>query len=190
MTASSSLSRQATAASDSESLDQFLAAVERRAWRMAWLSTGNRDEALDLVQDAMMAFVRRYRDRPAAERRPLFFRILGNRLRDWGRREMVRRRWMLPWLRQPGDNDDATDWEPGDHSAGPERELDGQTFLEAANNALRALPARQREAFLLREWEGLDVAQTASAMGVSRGSVKTHYFRAVHTLRAALEEHR
>ncbi len=174
-----------------ESLEAFLADVERRAFRMAYLATGRRDEALDLVQEAMMSFVRSYRSKPPAERRPLFFRTLDNRLRDWHRRETVRRRWLLPWLRFTGaPGEEAADWEPADPGPGPSALADGADFAAAAQRALAVLPHRQRQAFLLRAGEGLDVAAAARAMGVTPGSVKTHYFRAVHALRAALEDYR
>lgn len=174
-----------------ENLEDFLTAVQQRAWRMAWLVTRNREEALDLVQDTMMRFVQKYRDKPATERRPLFYRMLNNRIRDWGRRQQVRRRWVMPWLRFTTDESSQEhSWEPPDPGPGPQRHSEGDDFRQAVEAALTRLPPRQREAFLLREWEGLDIAGTARAMGVSPGSVKTHYFRAVHSLRATLEDYR
>ena len=176
---------------EAESLDDFLASVERRAWQMAFMTTRNKDDALDAVQDAMLSFVRNYSEKPAAERRPLFYRILSNRLHDWGRRQQSWGQRFTSWLRFDSDGDGETsEWEPADDGIGPEESLNQKDFLQLAQNVLEQLPARQREAFLLREWEGMDTAATAQAMGVSVGSVKTHYFRAVQKLRIALEEYR
>jgi RNA polymerase sigma-70 factor (ECF subfamily) len=186
------LDQQDRDAMNHESLDEFLAAVEKRAWQMAWLATHNRDDALDAVQDSMLAFVKKYANKPAAERRPLFYRILSNRLRDYGRRQGTRKRWVSSWLRWFDDEQQAeVDWEPPDlHGTSPDQALSNEAMLEVTESLLRTLPARQREAFLLREWEGLDVASTATAMGISSGSVKTHYFRAIQKLRTALEDFR
>lgn len=152
---------------------------------MARLATRDRDEALDLVQDAMTALVQRYADRPPAEWAPLFHRILQNRIRDWARRHALRAR-LRAWLGRGDDGDgaagDPLDGLADDASATP-AELAERAGLA---RALAALPLRQREAFLLRAWEGLDVAATARAMRCSQGSVKTHYFRAIRALRAAL----
>jgi RNA polymerase sigma-70 factor (ECF subfamily) len=174
-----------------QSIEQFLAGIERRALRMAQFATGNSDEALDLVQEAMIGLVRNYRRRPPEEWPPLFHRILQSRIRDWQRRSKVRNRWHV-WLHPGADGEDDHDvWQniadPGAKTPGEELALKDST--RALETALRALPTRQREAFLLRVWEGLDVAQTAYAMGCSEGSVKTHYSRAVHNLRGSLEDH-
>lgn len=171
-------------------MDRFLAEVERRALRIATYCTGDRDEALDIVQDAMLKLVRNYAGRPSAEWRPLFYRILANRITDQQRREAVRRRviaWFVPAAE--GDESDPIDALPDPRAQAPDELLaraDAMTALEAA---LRQLPVRQQQAFLLRSLEGLDVAETATAMGCSEGSVKTHYSRAVHRLRATLGDH-
>jgi RNA polymerase sigma-70 factor (ECF subfamily) len=175
---------------DSRAMDRFLAEVERRALRMAEISVGNRDAALDIVQDSMIRLVRRYADRPSTEWRPLFFRILTNRITDHQRRGMVSRR-LFAWM-APGADDGETDplaELPDERPMAPDEVLTRDTAMTALDAALRQLPARQREAFLLRALEGLDVAGTAAAMGCTEGSVKTHYSRAVHRLRAALGEH-
>jgi RNA polymerase sigma-70 factor (ECF subfamily) len=173
-------------------MERFLAEVERRALRLAQLSVGDRDEALDIVQDAMIRLVRGYGDRAPGEWRPLFYRILSNRITDHQRRQSVRRR-IMAWL-SPKDDDDQDGEDPlaalpDTGQPGPERRAQQDAALVALEAALASLPARQREAFLLRTLEGLDVTETAQAMGCSEGSVKTHYFRAVHGLRAALGEH-
>jgi len=169
-------------------LEQFLAGVERRAFRMAWLATRDRDEALDLVQDAMTALATRYAGRPAAEWPPLFHRILQNRIRDWSRRHALRTR-LRAWLgRSDDDGTDAIDGLPDAEGASPAEHAEREGAGRALDAALAALPLRQRQAFLLRAWEGLDVAETAHAMRCSPGSVKTHYFRAIRSLRAQLGE--
>jgi RNA polymerase sigma-70 factor (ECF subfamily) len=172
-------------------LDNFLAGVERRALVMAELATRNREEALDLVQDAMLAFVASYGNKPQAEWPPLFHRVLQNRIRDWGRRNTVRSRWRV-WLK---GHDDEPEADPLQQAADPAgRSPEEQTALDDAGDALLAaietLPTRQQQAFLLRTWEGLDVAATARAMGCSTGSVKTHLSRAMSALRDKLQGHR
>ncbi len=170
-------------------LDAFLADVERKAFRMAQIALRHEQDALDAVQDAMLQLVRSYATRPAAEWRPLFYRILENRIRDMQRRRTVRGR-VMSWL--PFSSDGEDDVDPialaPDHAPGPPAQLQGAELMAAIEQALGELPARQRQAFLLRNFEGLDVAETATAMGCSEGSVKTHYFRAVQVLRARLGE--
>ncbi len=169
-------------------LERFLAEVERRAFRIARMATRNDDDALDLVQDAMLSLARRYGDRPEEEWRPLFHRILTNGIRDFSRRRKVRQRVFAWWPARGQDAEDAPQPEAVDPSAGPAEALEGGAAMAALEAALAALPDRQREAFVLRTLEGLDVSATAAAMGCSEGSVKTHYFRAVHTLRERLSE--
>jgi RNA polymerase sigma-70 factor (ECF subfamily) len=175
----------------SRELERFLAEIERRAFRMAQVALRDPDDALDVVQDAMLKLARNYASRPAAEWRPLFYRILENGIRDLQRRRSVRKRFMtwLPGAKEDPDNE-AQDPLENVADSGPEIPevlMQGQA-MEKLEESLRALPARQREAFMLRNFEGLDVAETATAMGCSEGSVKTHYSRAVHTLRDQLGE--
>ena len=172
-------------------LNQFLAEVERRALRIAEIAVRDRDEALDLVQNAMIKLARNYVDRPTSEWTPLFYRILQNGIRDWHRRQNVRNRVMVFFGRGSAAE---TDYDPiaaAPDPAGrtPDEQLQTRQAMGELEHAIGELPARQREAFMLRAFEGLDVAGTAAAMGCSQGSVKTHYFRAVHTLREALGEH-
>jgi RNA polymerase sigma-70 factor (ECF subfamily) len=172
-------------------LNQFLAEVERRALRIAEIGVRDRDEALDIVQDAMIKLVRHYSERSNEEWTPLFYRILQNGVRDWHRRQVVRNRVMGWFGRRPsGDNDyDAIATAPDPIGRSPDEELQNDEAMQRLEAAVRDLPTRQREAFMLRMFEGLDVAGTAVAMGCSQGSVKTHYSRAVHSLRETLEEH-
>ena len=172
-------------------LNQFLAGVERRALRIAEIAVRDRDEALDLVQDAMIKLVRNYAARPDNEWTPLFYRILQNGIRDWHRRQKVRNRVMV-WFGRGESGDESYDpvaHAPDPAGRTPDEELQMGETLQRLERAVHALPARQREAFMLRTFEGLDVAGTATAMGCSDGSVKTHYSRAVHTLRETLGEH-
>lgn len=175
---------------NARALEAFLAGVERKAFRIAAIALRDTDDALDAVQDAMLQLVRRYARRPAHEWRPLFYRILGNRVRDLHRRRRVRAR-LLAWLprrHEAGGDDPDPVAEVQDPGPGPEQRLESAAALAALEAALQALPERQRQAFLLRNFEGLDVAGTAVAMGCSEGSVKTHHFRAVQALRGRLGE--
>jgi RNA polymerase sigma-70 factor (ECF subfamily) len=172
-------------------LGQFLAEVERRALRIAEIAVRDRDEALDLVQDAMIKLVRNYSSRSNEEWAPLFYRILQNGVRDWHRRRAVRNRVMV-WFQKakPDDNDyDVVAAAPDPVGRSPDEELQNSEAMRDMDTAVHELPARQREAFMLRTFEGLDVAGTAAAMGCSEGSVKTHYSRAIHKLRDKLGEH-
>lgn len=172
-------------------LNRFLAEVERRALRIAEISVRDRDEALDLVQDAMIKLVKNYADRDREEWTPLFYRILQNGVRDWHRRQKVRNRVMV-WFGKTSATDDDSDLvsqAPDPAGRTPEEQLQTSEAMQQVEAAVRELPERQREAFMLRTFEGLDVAGTAIAMGCSQGSVKTHYFRAVHALRDQLGEY-
>ena len=173
-----------------EQLNRFLADVERRALRIAEIGVRNRDEALDLVQDAMIKLVSNYADRSSDEWTPLFYRILQNGVRDWHRRQAVRNKVMVWFGRGTADGEDYDPIAAAPDPAGraPDQELSNSQAMDTLDNAVHALPARQREAFMLRTFEGLDVAGTAVAMGCSEGSVKTHYSRAVHSLRETLGE--
>jgi RNA polymerase sigma-70 factor (ECF subfamily) len=174
----------------SRALNQFLAGVELKAFKIAQAALRHEDDALDAVQDAMLQLVRAYAARPAEEWKPLFYRILENRIRDLQRRRTVRGR-VIAWLPFRGDDDD-DEPDPIAQAPSPEpqppRRLELDQAVTALEKALGELPGRQRQAFLLRALEGLDVAETAAAMGCSQGSVKTHYFRALQALRAQLGE--
>ena len=154
-------------------LEKFLAEVERRAFRMAQVALRDPDDALDVVQDAMLKLARNYAARPSSEWRPLFYRILENGIRDLQRRRAVRKRLMV-WMPGPKEDPEGEAQDPLDSVAdavpgAPEllMQAEAMTQLEAS---LRALPARQREAFMLRNFEGMDVAETAAAMGCSRAA--------------------
>jgi len=170
-------------------LDGFLREVEKRAYRIAAMSTGDADEALDIVQDAMISLAKRYARRPADEWRPLFYRILHNRIRDWHRRRRVRDGVLRFFGGQEGEELDPIALARDPAAVAPDEAIEQSEALAALERALRTLPARQREAFVLRNFEGLDVTETAAAMGCSDGSVKTHFSRATHRLRELLAEY-
>lgn len=171
-----------------KTLDGFLASVERRAFRIAELALGHREDALDAVQDAMTAFLG-YRTKPAEEWPALFFSILRSRITDRHRRNAVRGRFLaLFGFRDDEDGAEDPVASIPDPSTDPAREHLEERRWQDLGRAVRELPARQREAFLLRELQGLSVGETALAMGCSEGSVKTHLFRALGNLRNRLED--
>jgi RNA polymerase sigma-70 factor, ECF subfamily len=178
------------AKTQTRALNQFLAGVELKAFKIAQAALRHEDDALDAVQDAMLQLARAYAGRPAEEWKPLFYRILENRIRDMQRRRTVRGR-VMAWLPSRGEDEDE-EYDPIAQAAStepqPVRRLEIDEAMGALDVALKKLPRRQQQAFLLRSLEGLDVAETALAMGCSEGSVKTHYFRAVQALRAQLGE--
>jgi RNA polymerase sigma-70 factor (ECF subfamily) len=176
-------------------LSAFLAGVERRAFKQAVFAVRDEEAALDVVQDAMMRLSERYGDRLAEELPPLFQRILQNAIRDWFRRQKVRSTWttllsaLAPGRAEEDDQDPLdTLQEAGEanREASPQDRLERSQVIEIIEQELSRLPARQREAFVMRYWEELDVAETATAMGCSEGSVKTHCSRAAHALAIAL----
>lgn len=169
-------------------LDAFLRSVGRRAQVMAEISTRDREAALDIVQDSMIALSMRYASRPPAEWAPLFQTILQSRIMDWHRTRIRRGRWMT-WLKPSDDDPDADPLAdiPEQASSDPALLLERARDMETVTAALADLPLRQQQAFMLRIWEGLDTAATAAAMGCGEGSVKTHLSRAMHALRARLE---
>lgn len=169
-------------------LDSFLRATERRALRMAQIGGAEHDDALDIVQDAMIGFVKYYSNKPEADWPALFYSCLMSRVTDWQRRSSVRGRWfkrLLPSTLNEDENDPLEQL-PDDPHIEPSLVLAGQEFSGALEAALKRLPLRQRQVFVLRVWEGLDVAQTAQALKIGEGSIKTHLFRALKTLREQL----
>jgi RNA polymerase sigma-70 factor (ECF subfamily) len=168
-------------------LDRFLAGIERRAIGIAQIALRDRAEAEDAVQDAMIRLVRHYARRPEGEWRPLFYRILRNRITDFQRRQKLRRAVMVFWSGGAGAEAAPDPLEiVADSRSRPDALLEGEELLRRIEAVLATLSSRQRDAFLLRNFEGLDVAQAALAMGCSEGSVKTHYFRAMQALQGAL----
>lgn len=177
-------------------LSDFLASVERRAFKQMYFAVRDEQFALDIVQDSMMKLAEKYSTRPNTEWPMLFQRILQNTMRDHFRRQKVRNLWttQVSSLSGADDSDDhdpletlmaASDSNPKE---APSDQLQQTQTLEIIEKAIRQLPERQRQAFLLRYWEELDVSAAAKAMGCSEGSVKTHCSRAVHALSGMLKD--
>ena len=183
--------RGSTLASRSE-LSAFLESVERRAFKQAVFAVREEEAALDIVQDAMLRLAEKYGHRPPGELPLLFHRIMQNAIRDWYRRQKVRTLWVtvLSSLgRGAEDSEDPLETFQAPEHSNPEAsgsDLERSQVLEIIEQEVSRLPERQREAFLMRYWEELDVAETARRMGCSEGSVKTHCSRAAHALAAAL----
>jgi RNA polymerase sigma-70 factor (ECF subfamily) len=195
-TASPRKNRKANPLATHKELSDFLAEVERRAYKQALFAIRDDHLALDIVQDAMLKLAEKYSDRPAAELPLLFQRILQNAIRDFYRRQRVRALWTTPVSALFG-SDNEEDQDPletlevqsaSNALAPPPDQLARAQVLGMIEKALAKLPARQRQAFLLRYWEEMDVAEAAKIMGCSEGSVKTHCSRATHALAAMLEK--
>lgn len=171
-----------------QSLEVFLAGVEQRAYRTALLTTKKSADALDIVQDAMLQLVQHYASKEANVWPLLFQRILQNKIMDWHRHQRQQRRWFWQAPSSAFDEDEEDSLaQIESHNAEDPAELVARAKdISLVLTALETMPLRQRQAFILRAWEGLDVAATATAMECSEGSVKTHYFRALEYLRRAL----
>lgn len=167
-------------------MEAFLIDIEKRAYHMASFATGSHADALDLLQDSMIKLVSNYQEKPSKEWKPLFYKILQNRIRDWHRHQKVKN-LLFFWK-----TDQVDEWSPiesdGSSLDTPERNLLKQQQQRAALTHLKQLSPKQQQCFLLRSWEGLSVAETADIMQCSQGSIKTHYFRAVTKLRTMMEE--
>ena len=184
-----------TLATDKE-LSDFLKSVEKRAFKRTAFAVRDDDSALDIVQDSMIRLAEKYVDRPPAELPLLFQRILSNATMDWFRRQKVRNAVVHNFSEFGGSSEEDGDFDILEMLDGIEGNVGTESasdsvsrdqILQLIEQEVGELPARQREAFLLRYWEELDVAETASVMGCSEGSVKTHCSRAVHALAKALK---
>lgn len=182
-------------ATDKE-LSDFLENVERRAFKQAVYAVRKDESALDIVQDAMIKLAEKYGDKPAAELPMLFQRILQNTIYDYFRREKIRNTWVSLFSSMGGDTESQDDYdllenyspeEGAQASESSADKIEREQVLAIIDEEVQKLPTRQREAFLMRYWEDMDVAETAATMGCSEGSVKTHCSRATHTLAQALK---
>jgi RNA polymerase sigma-70 factor (ECF subfamily) len=178
-------------------ISDFLASIERRAFKQAVYAVRDDEAALDIVQDAMFKLAEKYADKPPAELPPLFQRILQNVIHDHFRRQKVRNLWttLLSSLqpaasdRDGADNDPLDTLLPGENNEMAENAaniVESGQIVRIIEAEIQRLPNRQREAFIMRYWQDMDVAETAAAMGCSEGSVKTHCSRATHALATAL----
>ncbi len=177
-----------------QELSDFLKSVERRAFKRSVYHVRNEESALDIVQDSMMKLAEHYGEKPAAELPMLFQRILSNCTLDWFRRQKTRN---ILFSNLSDFDSEGEDGEfdllgtlnvqsESDFAESPETSAQRAQTLRAIEIEIQQLPGRQREAFLMRYWEEMDVAETAAAMGCSEGSVKTHCSRAVQALGNAL----
>ena len=181
-------------ASDLE-LSDFLKSVEKRAFKRSLYHVRNEEAALDIVQDSMMKLAEHYGHKSIDELPMLFQRILSNCTLDWFRRKKVHTSLFsnMSDFESPGDDGDFDlletlyAGEDSEKNESSQTQLERAQTLRAIEKEIEELPARQREAFLLRYWEDMDVAETAAVMGCSQGSVKTHCSRAVHALGKALK---
>ncbi|MGI9287692.1 MAG: RNA polymerase sigma factor [Pseudomonadales bacterium] len=171
---------------NSRALDRFLESQERRAYKMAFYATGDREEALEIVQDAMFKLVEKYAHKSEADWGPLFTRIVQNRIKNSYRKRAMTQRWQQWFGANSEDKGDAEIRLPADTHSDPLRESHDSKFVTALEGALKALPTRQQQVFLLRAVQGMDVKQSAFAMSCSEGSIKTHYSRAIHKLKDQL----
>lgn len=174
-------------------LNRFLAQVERKAFRMADIAVGNRDDALDIVQETMISLVKNYANKPEDEWPKLFFKILHNRINDHYRRQTVRNKviGVVQFFRgKEGEPEESNTIEQaaGRASAEPDSQMHFDNVSEQMDSALKQLSAKQLQAFFMRSWQGLSVKETAVAMGCGEGSVKTHHSRAVQRLKELLAE--
>lgn len=175
-------------------LSDFLKSVEKRAFKRSVYHVRNDESALDIVQDSMMKLAEHYGHKPVEELPMLFQRILSNCTLDWFRRQKTQRALFstMSDFESPGDDDSFDLLETlhaansGEQNESTETQTERAQTLREIEIQVQQLPARQREAFLMRYWEEMDVAETAAAMGCSQGSVKTHCSRAVHALSKAL----
>lgn len=191
--------RPATDGDAAVGIEAFLAGAERKAYRITCYALRNHELALDLVQDSMLKLVEKYASRPHHEWPALFFTILNNRITDARRSRRVRESAgkLVSLFRTPaggdgGDEIDLLEYDIAgrnkDRDAEPEGHLANKQLRDQLERAVSTLSERQREVFLLREWQGLDVRDTARALGCSEGSVKQHHFRAMQALRQKLAE--
>ena len=177
-----------------QELSDFLKSVEKRAFKRSVYHVRNEESALDIVQDSMMKLAEHYGHKPAAELPMLFQRILSNCTLDWFRRQKTRNTLFSNLSDFESEGEDGefdlletlTTQTESDQAENPETSAQRAQTLRAIESEIQELPGRQREAFLLRYWEDLDVAETAAAMGCSEGSVKTHCSRAIQALHKAL----
>ncbi|MDH5731983.1 MAG: RNA polymerase sigma factor, partial [Gammaproteobacteria bacterium] len=172
-----------------QALSKFLKEIELKAFKMAHIATGNQDDALDIVQDAMVKLCDKYAANPQEEWPPLFYRILQNKIFDWHRRSKIRNQ-IIRWLPGVKDMEQDNDFEfdaPDLSNNDPSQLLEHQRAFQHLEIVLHQLPLRQQQAFMLRSWEGLSVEETAKVLGCSEGSVKTHLSRAMNKIKEQME---
>lgn len=169
-----------------QELAKFYSQIEQRAFRLALIETRNSSDALDLIQDAMESLMRRYLEHPSQEWRPLFYKILQNRIKDWHRWSGLRAKLHLPKANKQELSQEEYQIESSDMT--PIEQTEQDFTLEKLQHVLSKLSFRQRQTVLLRAWEGFSVEETAQIMKCSQGSVKTHMSRALNTMKSLMDE--
>ncbi|MFT5451600.1 MAG: RNA polymerase sigma-70 factor (ECF subfamily) [Enterobacterales bacterium] len=169
-------------------IERFLSSVQNSGYRMAQLATSNTDDAMELVQETMLQLVKRYSDRPDNELKILFYRILSSRITDWYRKTAFRRQFQMFFPKESYESGDPVQLLSDDYQLAISDEVDNGKQIERLFKALKELSKRQHQVFLLRAWQGFNVKETAAIMECSTGSVKTHYSRAIKSLRTQLDE--
>ena len=170
-------------------IEHFLQQVEKKAFRIALMAVKNEQDALDLVQNAMMKLVEKYADRDVNELKPLFYTILQNQIKNWYRKETMTSKWFF-WQKSQYDIEEEEFESPlveGVTEFSPEQDLSQKQLSKALIDVLQELPVKQQQCFLLRSWEGLSVKETASIMQCTEGTVKTHMSRASQKLNHVLK---
>lgn len=187
--AANAIQMESTELSDAEfaSIDDFLISVEKKGYRIALLAVGQHADAIDILQDAMLKLVTNYSEKPAKEWKPLFYRILHNRITDWQRQQKLKNMFFF-WRHDSEDEADIFDNISDEKALGPLQAIGKSVLQKDVVAELEKLPLKQQQCFLLRTWEGMSVKETAVVMQCSEGSVKTHFFRAVQKLKSVLGE--
>lgn len=167
-------------------IERFLSSVQNSGYRMAQLATTNTDDALELVQESMLQLVKRYKDKPDDELKILFYRILSSRITDWYRKKAFRKQFKMFFSTESYQAGDPIQQLPSAEQLSVDDHVSNNRLLNELTDALQQLSHRQHQAFILRAWQGFNVKETAKIMKCSTGSVKTHYSRALVSLRDQL----
>lgn len=168
-------------------MEDFFRSIERQAFRISLFACSNREDALDLVQDSMCSFISKYSGKAQSEWKPLFYKILQNKIRDLYRKRSIRSRWQaLTGVTSDEDNTDLMEKLEDKKGLNPEQETQNMQAIERLQIELKLLSLKQQQVFLLRAWEGMSISETALAMGCSEGAIKSHYSRATERLRKKL----
>lgn len=169
-----------------QQLDDFFKQQQTQAFKMAYVMTQNKDDALELVQDSMLRLVRSYARKPSNEWKMLFYRILQNCIRDFHRRQGIRKLFSVFSSSEDHDENELINEAQDLQQHNPQQQLEQSSDLMRIMKALNTLPLRQQQTFLLRAWQQFSVSETADTLCISQGSVKTHYSRALNRLRDLL----
>ena len=181
------LSQEDTELETKDKIDSFLKEVQVRAFRIAMISIKDEDESKDVVQDSMISLATKYSDRPPDEFAPIFYRILFNKIKDWHRKTIVRRRF-FSFIGFSDSKADPIESAESDN-IDPMKLNEAEEVSTIIQDSIDNLPSRQKQAFILRNFEGMSVKNVSKVMKCSEGSVKTHYFRAMQKLKIELAEY-